>query len=139
MTDMIVSIATGFNPRAPWGARRLSSGGNRGISEFQSTRPLGGATCCACCLERCISVSIHAPPGGRDFTTELTGRRQFKFQSTRPLGGATFYSFAFLCPELVSIHAPPGGRDVASLQTKHPFAKFQSTRPLGGATKYQAE
>ena len=103
--------------------------------QFQSTRPLRGATDvrwvsrAASCdfnprapygarrdqghvLALLDGISIHAPLTGRDSTcrAQYSGRK--KFQSTRPLRGATS----------------------AAATSRHISIGFQSTRPLRGAT-----
>ena len=102
-------------------------------SQFQSTRPLRGATPARC----------NTP-------------RRASFQSTRPLRGATGGMDDSPCVRPISIHAPLAGRDlVSSISSRHqadfnPRAPcgarrsiipsvcvrlvFQSTRPLRGAT-----
>ena len=55
-----------FNPRSPWGERPSCTGSEVGRRAFQSTLPVGGATC----------------------PRYLRGGR-FVFQSTLPVGGAT--------------------------------------------------
>ena len=106
------SAQLGFNPRAPWGARRIGATCQGRKNGFQSTRPLGGATLRA----------------SRYVTKYLT------FQSTRPLGGATKSIGNLSQLATVSIHAPPGGRDNTGLLRGLSVEMFQSTRPLGGAT-----
>ena len=59
---------THFNPRAPCGARPVNFEAKYTDVEFQSTRPMRGATCGA-----------NLPP--------VSGK---EFQSTRPMRGATF-------------------------------------------------
>ena len=83
-----------FNPRAPCGARRSSSGQTRTGRKFQPTRPLRGATDTAAeepnakyfnprapCGARRVprpearlraSISTHAPLAGRDFAGRVT-------------------------------------------------------------------
>ena len=95
-----------FNPRAPCGARRerkyfygktdkisihaplLQRFAARGYSQFQSTRPLRGAT-----------------------QGLLVGPHQVLFQSTRPLRGATVSRARRRHGPAISIHAPLAGRD----------------------------
>ena len=57
-----------FNPRAPYGARRV----------------IGGL------VVHAVDISIHAPHTGRDFTASKIRPRSSQFQSTRPIRGATF-------------------------------------------------
>ena len=78
--------------------------------EFQSTRPVRGATFCRCRFRQPDVVSIHAPRAGRDGAYSDIPRQR-----------------------TVSIHAPRAGRDIitSSVQAS---ALFQSTRPVRGAT-----
>ena len=103
-----------FNPRAPCGARLDVLDLSDLTPEFQSTRPLRGATCC-CGFNRRLDaiISIHAPLAGRDNERLFLVTILIIFQSTRPLRGAT------LCA-------------VPILPSK---TSFQSTRPLRGATR----
>ena len=79
---------SGFNPRAPCGARQRFISSGRSNQMFQSTRPMRGATTSAAASPKLGDVSIHAPHAGRD---EVHLIRQVK-------------------PN-VSIHAPHAGRD----------------------------
>ena len=82
-------------------------------SQFQSTRPLRGATRpLAQGVRRPQMVSIHAPLAGRDRLRLPVFCSVIQFQSTRPLRGAT----AQLAPQFWITE------------------QFQSTRPLRGAT-----
>ena len=56
----------GFNPRAPHGARPLTTHICKLVGRFQSTRPARGATSCRWLILTVYSVSIHAPRTGRD-------------------------------------------------------------------------
>ena len=79
-----------FNPRAPYGARRDSSTNVANIAEFQSTRPIRGATTALWSMAVTVGkISIHAPHTGRDPTTTRDTPRTSGFQSTRPIRGAT--------------------------------------------------
>ena len=126
-------VDTGFNPRAPCGARQAVYLGGNDEMAFQSTRPVRGAT-----LICWIDVMIHL------------------FQSTRPVRGATSRSAEECHFGEVSIHAPRAGRDIASCgqsnlairfnprapcgarqvltKTGMLLSSFQSTRPVRGAT-----
>ena len=146
-----------FNPRAPYGARpsmgrKLRDLGEISIhaphtgrdvslcphwsapTEFQSTRPIRGAT-----------------------VTGPRASQRLEFQSTRPIRGATPTRPRMWPFSDISIHAPHTGRDrrpggyVASRQDFNPRAPygarqaalydghaalgFQSTRPIRGATR----
>ena len=77
-----------FNPRSPWGERRLKCWKWFCNALFQSTLPVGGATAKCSAAPRWTSISIHAPRGGSD-----------------PAG-----MIATVCTS-ISIHAPRGGSD----------------------------
>ena len=124
---------------APHTGRDLHPSGqcNNQLRQFQSTRPIRGATALVSALLRNKFISIHAPHTGRDdlfFAMVLssyifqstrpirgaTGLRRTTstawaiFQSTRPIRGATF-PWYFQYPGVhISIHAPHTGRDDAS-------------------------
>ena len=55
-----------FNPRSPWGERRVVFIFVVSISLFQSTLPVGGATHSIFSLSTLFFISIHAPRGGSD-------------------------------------------------------------------------
>ena len=150
--------ASCFNPRAPCGARPSQRTTNGSGREFQSTRPVRGATLR---LEVLASVSPcfnpRAPCGAR-LSDSFSVRYPGGFQSTRPVRGATARAMGFCEPGIVSIHAPRAGRDPACASSAlfvlcfNPRAPcgarrdcsaaqygsdmFQSTRPVRGATPY---
>ena len=100
-----------FNPRAPCGARRILKWRMTLKDEFQSTRPMRGATRCLVLRHRKEGISIHAPHAGRDF---LDLEPSFHIS--------------------ISIHAPHAGRDRSAMGKRSLKEKFQSTRPMRGAT-----
>ena len=55
-----------FNPRSPWGERRITAWMLVLLIRFQSTLPVGGATYLAAICWSIIKISIHAPRGGSD-------------------------------------------------------------------------
>ena len=79
-----------FNPRSPCGERPSRYASVSGITSFQSTLPVWGAT---------------APPASLPSQTV--------FQSTLPVWGATFSSLKKLFTMSISIHAPRVGSDCA--------------------------
>ena len=81
------------------------------ILEFQSTRPMRGATTVN------ILFCAHCP-----------------FQSTRPMRGATYRKPLSVDGRNISIHAPHAGRDNDKVNASIIFLVFQSTRPMRGAT-----
>ena len=107
--------------------------------EFQSTRPMRGATLRHCHKKAHSLISIHAPHAGRDLLDNPylfhiqadfnprapCGARPAAvatpistkiFQSTRPMRGATAPYAGVLRSLRISIHAPHAGRDVAILE-----------------------
>ncbi len=108
------SLLLRFNPRAPCGARPSIFARKKPLCEFQSTRPVWGATADVALRNAAMTVSIHAPRVGRD--------------AFSPSSRASY---------MVSIHAPRVGRDCAGAAT-HDGGKFQSTRPVWGATRRAA-
>ena len=107
MTRMLPG--SGFNPRAPWGARqRIQHLVFAGVL-FQSTRPVGGAT--------------------RESVSPL--RFWTTFQSTRPVGGATQRGGFDRARVAVSIHAPRGGRDPRSPRYSSGCSCFNPRAPWG--------
>ena len=59
------------------------------VREFQSTRPVWGATAGLHSSVRMTEVSIHAPRVGRDIRSISQASLLHLFQSTRPVWGAT--------------------------------------------------
>ena len=123
-----------FNPRAPCGARRNVDTFKAWIAQFQSTRPVWGATIGVGIGLPINFISIHAPRVGRDGTCAAVSRSQQIFQSTRPVWGATVpaaqltvihryfnprapcgarrrHILCFVASNCISIHAPRVGRD----------------------------
>ena len=101
-----------FNPRAPCGARRDSIGVEVKKDEFQSTRPVWGAT-----TKGYVYLTISG-----------------LFQSTRPVWGATASALWVAVSVDISIHAPRVGRDDFGRRQTTQLHLFQSTRPVWGAT-----
>ena len=104
-----------FNPRAPCGARPAHELHKLPALQFQSTRPVWGAT----------------------FEDDTAEAVYFVFQSTRPVWGATSFSRARLDVQLISIHAPRVGRDPGRPSNTARISRFQSTRPVWGATDFR--
>ena len=130
-------IYTDFNPRAPYGARHVYARYLRTNFEFQSTRPIRGATPPRSMpwarplyfnprapygarrqrpdrrrLQRHY-FNPRAPYGARPVTAALSLSAAL-FQSTRPIWGATEKIAARFKLDRISIHAPHMGRDCKS-------------------------
>ena len=103
--------ARNFNPRAPCGARLVHGCFEPCFDEFQSTRPMRGATDGVGGDDHQIGISIHAPHAGRDPSGRWRWARPWNFNPRAPCGARP------------SRHRSP----VMELQ-------FQSTRPMRGAT-----
>ncbi len=108
--SLAVARASCFNPRAPCGARHKSLLAKQLDDEFQSTRPVRGATLRYAEGARPESVSIHAPRAGRD------GRVRYaclcrSVSIHAPRAGRDFIGLTCNRNERVSIHAPRAGRD----------------------------
>ena len=125
-----------FNPRAPCGARprrhRGQPHGGHAISihaplagrdapaahdlaaahQFQSTRPLRGATMVSLSIFQ-LTFQFQSTRPLRGATWHTFGLLSFHptFQSTRPLRGATYYKYSYTHCGHISIHAPLAGRD----------------------------
>ena len=127
--------------------------------EFQSTRPIRGATSRPR-KGRCYQVDFNprAPYGARlDWTVSIWAA--YPFQSTRPIRGATRSCSRSATPrpyfnprapygarlrrqrrgaggDRISIHAPHTGRDLRTTSSGGFALSFQSTRPIRGATNH---
>ena len=127
---------------------------NRVTYEFQSTRPIRGATPGPILQRRDfnprapygarlqggqlfqgrVGISIHAPHTGRDSSIPVDAPPPPAFQSTRPMRGATENQHYAGCgPGHFNPRAPCGARPCGQLCTPA-CPPFQSTRPMRGAT-----
>ena len=126
-----------FNPRSSRGERHYIDQAYGGLSEFQFTLPLQGATACGRKGDASIVISIHAPLAGSDCRRDLEntsspdfnprspcGERPYwrvrcfilsLFQSTPPMRGATVRMLIEDILTLISIHAPLAGSDGADI------------------------
>ena len=112
-TSSPYSAATDFNPRAPYGARLIvSHDGSRVLYEFQSTRPIRGATLLLFCSRYPFDISIHAPHTGRDLrrVSRLFDKLRY-FNPRAPYGARPAVTTGLSCASRISIHAPHTGRD----------------------------
>ena len=100
-----------FNPRVPWGTRRSDFLLRKGNPKFQSTRPVGDATCARRTQARARACFNPRVPWGTRPNPADTRRHAILFQSTRPVGDAT-----------------------SRRESAPTISQFQSTRPVGDAT-----
>ena len=101
-----------FNPRSPWGERPIVRASTVLSPEFQSTLPVGGATCIETETLPAFDISIHAPRGGSDGLRRRNQQRNPYFNPRSPWGERR--------------NQRPG--------TSQTPPRFQSTLPVGGAT-----
>ena len=142
-----------FNPRAPCGARHISSNKDLHAFQFQSTRPLRGATKESRSTMRRCRISIHAPLAGRDNTQPKNVVGLWHFNPRAPCGarpGAAVRAvsrkdFNPRAPcgarrrlggggngrESISIHAPLAGRDPPFLPATAGSYHFNPRAPCG--------
>ena len=104
--------------------------------EFQSTRPMRGATSYSIvCSSSHRDISIHAPQAGRDVTKAkdaATPGKQISNHAPHTGRDKQNARSRGLC--VISIHAPHTGRDLICAITHAVLELFQSTRPIRGAT-----
>ena len=120
-----------FNPRAPCGARRKSCERNVYAVQFQSTRPLWGATCKPLRKHNYyLDISIHAPLVGRDH--DDSRRRILLLISIHaPLVGRDMRASELVKKHIISIHAPLVGRDRRHSPTTWILGNFNPRAPCG--------
>ena len=75
-----------FNPRAPCGARLVHFTAQIAVYQFQSTRPVRGATIDYYNLLIGGHISIHAPRAGRDNKMCKRSKQMFNFNPRAPCG-----------------------------------------------------
>ena len=102
-----------FNPRAPCGARQYRRRLQLDDVEFQSTRPMRGATSSRLKFGCLVTVSIHAPHAGRDSYPRLSVPSS-DVSIHAPHAGRDDGGKGGRCRTEVSIHAPHAGRDADS-------------------------
>ena len=103
-----------FNPRAPCGARLLVTQFTHMADEFQSTRPVRGATITSASRSGRRRISIHAPRAGRDGHLRELAAGEFDISIHAPRAGRDKGLRGLGEPAHISIHAPRAGRDTRS-------------------------
>ena len=143
-----------FNPRPPWGGRRLRTVTRQQISEFQSTPSVGRATILRGFFtkahlfqstpsvgratdvrwntKRLNSISIHALRGEGDTAVALTSSNVYEFQSTPSVGRATKDLPLRQAVRGISIHALRGEGDPDSAKISLKACDFNPRPPWGG-------
>ena len=123
-----------FNPRAPCGARLRDAAERQGVSVFQPTRPLRGATQALRAIFALTAISTHAPLAGRDRQLNKLSRAIIDFNPRAPCGARRQSYHKYYHLYTISTHAPLAGRDRNFLCQRQRGERFQPTRPLRGAT-----
>ncbi len=101
------------------------------MMQFQSTRPVWGATLVIFSVKTPFGISIHAPRVGRDVQAKRGRCRCSIFQSTRPVWGATTVRSDIVPSTWISIHAPRVGRDGRYGQDRPSRCNFNPRAPCG--------
>ncbi|EGK58591.1 hypothetical protein HMPREF9081_1897 [Centipeda periodontii DSM 2778] len=119
-----------FNPRAPCGARPPMFPAVVPTHQFQSTRPVRGATSAfsSAVIDR-LFQSTRPVRGATHYKRRMKARASF--QSTRPVRGATGQLSRRRPPYRVSIHAPRAGRDTAAQRFALTVWGFNPRAPCG--------
>ena len=134
---------------------RLNAGDSSVL--FQSTLPVGGATCAEDLANNYAhNISIHAPRGGSDAKLAESMSKRKNFNPRSPWGERPGIGMTYFQQHDISIHAPRGGSDCSYkvketlniyFNPRSPWGErlvaclvavlevlFQSTLPVGGAT-----
>ena len=105
-----------FNPRIPYGMRRIASDRGNRLGEFQSTHPVWDATDGGPADKQTKNISIHASRMGCDLCQIMTVI-DGKFQSTHPVWDATGNPTLPTTVTIISIHASRMGCDACAKRT----------------------
>ena len=99
--------------------------------EFQSTRPLRGATLDGHCRPDCVVISIHAPLAGRDRGGDGHDSGGTDFNPRAPCGARLKKKLLDTEECYISIHAPLAGRDAPVVSAAQPPWNFNPRAPCG--------
>ena len=133
--SMAIRRNGGFNPRAPYGARLSTSRpAPRTTTRFNPRAPYGARPWNggSIWLYWVVTVSIHAPRMERDLDKCNSSTLKTRFQSTRPVWSATPWQFAILVGIGLCFNprAPYGARHERSRAVILPFC-FNPRAPYG--------
>ena len=137
--DQAAATKKGFmsefqSTRPVWGATTIvRRPGN--TTRFQSTRPVWGATCGSVTSGTSYPLFQSTRPVWGATMKKAKKAMCNVFQSTRPVWGATHSPASDPGCARISIHAPRVGRDSSFRRCPCTAAAFQSTRPVWGATR----
>ena len=122
-----------FNPHALQRRAPLLHVGAVYHHEFQSTRPIRGATYGRYTTKEETGVSIHAPRVGRDVRLRQCSCARRCFNPRAPCGARLHYRHNTTLLFCFNPRAPCGARPHFALMYAQ-SSTFQSTRPVWGAT-----
>ena len=100
-----------FNPRTPCGVRLKYNCTRLGVTVFQSTHPLRGATTPIRHLQQYVLISIHAPLAGCDAPSHALATHSSHFNPRTPCGVRRLPQGSRIGTNQISIHAPLAGCD----------------------------
>ena len=123
-----------FNPRAPCGARLGSLQHPLKHGQFQSTRPVWGATKVYANLANLVAFQSTRPVWGATTVPVCKGADPGYFNPRAPCGARHGLEIKKSVSASISIHAPRVGRDHNLTSRLNQVGQFQSTRPVWGAT-----
>ena len=131
---LITARPADFNPRSPRGERRSNNRVQGWLDIFQSTLPARGATANNAAGDFYITISIHAPREGSDFTLPLAMSWIQDFNPRSPRGERPQ---TLITVSLVSHFNPrsPRGERLSARYIVRRLTPFQSTLPARGATR----
>ena len=105
-----------------------------GVTLFQSTHPVKGATIISMVNIVYRLISIHAPCEGCDDSKGIKGFGEICISIHAPCEGCDFHFFIIHLACDISIHAPCEGCDFIEKTLLKLSPPFQSTHPVKGAT-----
>ena len=100
-------------------------------NEFQSTRPIRGATTGSPSFLTALDISIHVPHTGRDSPKFSATLKSARFQSTRPIRGATLTPSACSQRSYFNPRAPYGARPAEGPVRQDRGTDFNPRAPYG--------
>ena len=120
-----------FNPRAPCGAGRKWGGIPTGITQFQSTHPVGARQQRADICGHPLRISIHAPRRARRQMARRSTSLSMDFNPPAPCGaGPSSCANNRSCK--ISIHLPRVGQDCSTFCTSGRTAMISIHLPRVG-------
>ena len=122
-----------FNPRSPWGERRFVASVLRPLFVFQSTLPVGGATCPPAPARTLLSRFNPRSPWGERQAMFMASGTPDSFNPRSPWGERHHSSSCTVFPRPFQSTLPVGGA-TGSYPWWRSCGRFQSTLPVGGAT-----